>query len=64
MLLAAPAAASVLLVRGAPAWLYLGLAPQHACYFAADLRGAAASSVLGLAWYSPAWWLASKLSGA
>lgn len=62
MLVAAPASAGVLLTRGAPAWLYLGLASQHACYFAVELRGAVASSVLALLCYSPAWWLATKLS--
>ena len=62
MLIAAPAAAGVLLVRGAPAWLYLGLAPRHACYFAVELRATLASSVLALLRYSPAWWLAAKLS--
>lgn len=64
MLLAAPASAGVLLMRGVPAWLYLGVATRHACYFAVALRGAAASACLGLLQYSPVWWLAAKLAGA
>jgi hypothetical protein len=62
MLIAAPASAGVLLVKGAPFWLYVGLAPRQACYFAAELRDTAASSVLALLCYRPAWWLAAKLA--
>lgn len=62
MLVAAPAVAGVLLVHGLPSWFYLGLTPQHACYFAVELLGAHASSVLSLLHYSPAWWLAAKLA--
>lgn len=61
MLVAAPAAAGVLLVRGSPSWLYLELAPRQLCYFAAELRGAAASPALSLLRYQPVWWLATKL---
>lgn len=62
MLVATSPAAGVLLVQGAPAWLYLGVAPRHACYFALELRATLASPVLALFHYSPVWWLAAKLA--
>lgn len=55
MLLATPAGSSVLLVRGQPAWLYVSLAHQHACYYGVCLRRVAACAALQLLQYAPSW---------